>query len=66
MRHVTGSPASNARLRSRRPADKETDSTLLLFAGSVIDGKIVGAIGMSGGTGPQDAQCANAAVAALK
>jgi len=32
----------------------------------VIDGKIVGAIGMSGGTGPQDAQCANAGVAATR
>jgi uncharacterized protein GlcG (DUF336 family) len=32
----------------------------------VIDGKIVGAIGMSGGTGPQDAQCASAGVAAAK
>jgi uncharacterized protein GlcG (DUF336 family) len=32
----------------------------------LIDGKIVGAIGMSGGTGAQDGQCANAGVAALK
>jgi uncharacterized protein GlcG (DUF336 family) len=32
----------------------------------VIDGKIVGAIGLSGGTGPQDGQCAGAGVAALK
>jgi glc operon protein GlcG len=32
----------------------------------VIDGKIVGAIGTSGGTGPQDGVAAAAGVAALK
>jgi uncharacterized protein GlcG (DUF336 family) len=32
----------------------------------VVGGKIVGAIGLSGGTGPQDQQCAEAGVAALK
>ena len=32
----------------------------------VMDGKIVGAIGVSGGTGAQDGQAANAGVAALK
>jgi uncharacterized protein GlcG (DUF336 family) len=32
----------------------------------VMDGKIVGAIGLSGGTGPQDTQCAEAGLAALK
>ena len=32
----------------------------------MIDGKIVGAIGVSGGTSQQDAQCASAGVAALK
>ena len=32
----------------------------------VIDGKIVGAIGLSGATGPQDTQCAEAGLAALK
>lgn len=32
----------------------------------VVDGKIVGAIGLSGGTGAQDGQCARAGVAALK
>ena len=32
----------------------------------IIDGKIVGAIGMSGGTSAQDGQCAAAGVAALK
>ncbi len=32
----------------------------------VVDGKIVGAIGLSGGTGPQDAQCAQAGADALK
>lgn len=31
-----------------------------------IDGKIVGAIGVSGGTAQQDGQCANAGAAALK
>ena len=31
----------------------------------VVDGKIVGAIGVSGGTSAQDGQCANAGVAAL-
>lgn len=31
----------------------------------VVDGKIVGAIGMSGGTGAQDAQCAKAGVDSL-
>ena len=31
-----------------------------------IDGKIAGAIGVSGGTSAQDGQCAQAAVAALK
>jgi uncharacterized protein GlcG (DUF336 family) len=28
----------------------------------VIDGKIVGAVGVSGGTSPQDGQCARAGV----
>jgi uncharacterized protein GlcG (DUF336 family) len=32
----------------------------------VMDGKIVGAIGMSGGTSAQDAQCAQAGADALK
>jgi len=32
----------------------------------IMDGKIVGAIGMSGGTSPQDGQCANAGAAAVK
>lgn len=32
----------------------------------VMDGKIVGAIGLSGATGPQDVQCAEAGLAALK
>ena len=32
----------------------------------VIDGKIVGAIGVSGGTGAQDGQCAQAGADALK
>lgn len=32
----------------------------------VVDGKIVGAIGLSGATGPQDTQCAEAGLAALK
>jgi uncharacterized protein GlcG (DUF336 family) len=31
----------------------------------VIDGKIVGAIGVSGGTSPQDGQCARAGAAAI-
>jgi uncharacterized protein GlcG (DUF336 family) len=31
----------------------------------VIDGKIVGAVGVSGGTSPQDGQCARAGVAAI-
>jgi glc operon protein GlcG len=31
----------------------------------VIDGKIVGAIGVSGGTSPQDGQCARAGAAAV-
>ena len=30
----------------------------------VVDGKIVGAIGVSGGTSPQDGQCARAGIAA--
>jgi glc operon protein GlcG len=32
----------------------------------VMDGKIVGAIGLSGGTSAQDAQCANAAASLVK
>jgi glc operon protein GlcG len=32
----------------------------------IIDGKIAGAIGVSGGTSAEDGQCAQAAVAALK
>jgi uncharacterized protein GlcG (DUF336 family) len=32
----------------------------------VMGGKVVGAIGMSGGAGPQDQQCAEAGLAALK
>jgi uncharacterized protein GlcG (DUF336 family) len=32
----------------------------------LMDGKIVGAIGMSGGTSAQDGQCANAGAAAVK
>lgn len=32
----------------------------------VIDGKIVGAIGVSGGTSPQDGQCARAGAAAME
>jgi len=32
----------------------------------VMDGKIVGAIGLSGGTSAQDGQCATAGAAALK
>jgi uncharacterized protein GlcG (DUF336 family) len=32
----------------------------------VLDGKIVGAIGVSGATGAQDVQCAEAGIAALK
>ena len=32
----------------------------------VIDGKVVGAIGVSGGTGAQDEQCANAGIAVLE
>ena len=32
----------------------------------VVDGRIVGAIGMSGGTSPQDGQCAKAGADALK
>jgi uncharacterized protein GlcG (DUF336 family) len=32
----------------------------------VMDGKIVGAIGMSGGTSAQDAQCAQIGADALK
>jgi len=32
----------------------------------VMDGKIVGAIGLSGGTSPQDGQCAQAGASALK
>jgi len=31
----------------------------------VMDGKIVGAIGVSGGTSPQDGQCARAGAAAV-
>jgi uncharacterized protein GlcG (DUF336 family) len=31
----------------------------------IMDGQIVGAIGVSGGTSPQDGQCANAGAAAL-
>ncbi len=31
----------------------------------VVDGKIVGAIGVSGGTSPQDGQCAQAAIATI-
>jgi glc operon protein GlcG len=31
----------------------------------VVDGKIVGAIGLSGGTSPQDGQCAKAGVEAI-
>ena len=32
----------------------------------VVDGKIIGAIGLSGGTSPQDGQCARAGADALK
>lgn len=32
----------------------------------VMDGKVVGAVGVSGGTSPQDGQCANAGIAAVK
>ena len=32
----------------------------------VIDGKIAGAVGVSGGTSAQDGQCANAGIVALK
>jgi len=32
----------------------------------MMDGKIVGAIGVSGGTSAQDGQCANAAAASVK
>ena len=32
----------------------------------VIDGKIAGAVGVSGGTSAQDGQCAGAGIAALK
>ncbi|HET9832872.1 MAG TPA: heme-binding protein [Vicinamibacterales bacterium] len=32
----------------------------------VVDGKIVGAIGLSGGTSPQDGQCAKAGVDAIQ
>ena len=32
----------------------------------LVDGKIVGAIGMSGGTSAQDGQCANVGAATLK
>jgi glc operon protein GlcG len=32
----------------------------------VMDGKIVGAIGTSGGTSAQDGQCANAAASTVK
>ena len=32
----------------------------------VMDGKIVGAIGLSGGTGAQDGQCAQAGADAVK
>ena len=32
----------------------------------IVDGKIIGAIGVSGGTSDQDGVCANAAVASLK
>ena len=32
----------------------------------VVGGKLIGAIGVSGGTGPQDDQCSQAGVAALK
>jgi uncharacterized protein GlcG (DUF336 family) len=31
----------------------------------VIDGKVVGAVGVSGGTSPQDGQCARAGIAAV-
>jgi uncharacterized protein GlcG (DUF336 family) len=31
----------------------------------VVDGRIIGAIGLSGGTSPQDGQCAKAGLAAL-
>lgn len=32
----------------------------------LVDGKIIGAVGVSGGTSQQDAQCANVGVAAIK
>jgi uncharacterized protein GlcG (DUF336 family) len=32
----------------------------------IVDGKIIGAIGLSGGSGDQDGQCALAGAAALK
>ena len=32
----------------------------------LLDGKIIGAIGVSGGTSPQDGQCAKAGAEALK
>lgn len=32
----------------------------------IVNGKLIGAIGLSGGTGPQDDQCSQAGVAALK
>ena len=32
----------------------------------LVDNKIVGAVGVSGGTSPQDGQCANAAAASIK
>ncbi len=51
-------------LQPIRPVHRVLSTQPLISAG--VDGKIVGAIGVSGGTSQQDGQCAAAGAAAFK
>jgi uncharacterized protein GlcG (DUF336 family) len=59
--------------RGQRPLSYSVQLTIELFDTSIvgdgtdaIDSKIIGGIGISGGSGPQDAQVAEAGLAAIK
>ena len=58
----------NSKCRFRDGLLKRTDGCIMIFAGGIPlkrDGKVVGAIGVSGGSGDQDHAVAEAGAAAF-
>ena len=64
-RRHTGRPGFEFELAKRRPDERGKITALLGGVPVVVDGQVIGAVGIAGGTGEKDAQVARAGVQAF-